>query len=113
MDRRKLAIRPEVASMPDFTARVLKLVSDPGYKPVTLKAMSRRLEVGPDDYAEFRGTVKRLVKEGKLDVSRDKTLRRRASASSAPTPARRGRGSIRSTSIPTPPAMPPAATRSR
>src|SRR5262245_54211682 len=75
MDPRRLAIRPEVAAMPDFAARILKLVSEPDYKPITLKAMSRRLEVDPDDYAEFRGTVKRLVKEGKLELGKDKTLR--------------------------------------
>ena len=40
--------------MPDFAARVLKLVSEPDYKPITLKAMSRRFEIDPDDYAEFR-----------------------------------------------------------
>ncbi len=61
--------------MPDFAARVMKLVSEPDYKPITLKAMSRRFEVEPDDYAEFRGTVKRLVKDGKLEVGKDKTLR--------------------------------------
>jgi ribonuclease R len=61
--------------MPEFAARVLKLVSQPDYKPITLKAMSRRFEVDPDDYAEFRGTVKRLVKDGKLDLGKDKTLR--------------------------------------
>src|SRR3954454_9775429 len=62
--------------MADFAARVLKLVSEPDYKPITLKAMSRRFRVDADDYAEFRGTVKGLVKEGKLDLGKDKTLRR-------------------------------------
>ena len=38
--------------------------------------MSRQFEVPADDYAEFRATVKRLVKEGKLDLAKDKTLRR-------------------------------------
>ncbi len=61
--------------MPDYAHRVLKLVSEEAYKPITLKAMSRRFKVDPDDYAEFRGTVKRLVKEGKLDIAKDKTLR--------------------------------------
>lgn len=61
--------------MPDYADRVLKLVSEPEYKPITLKAMSRRFKVDPDDYAEFRGTIKRLVKEGKLDIVKDKTLR--------------------------------------
>src|ERR1700761_5449071 len=62
--------------MSDFAARLQKLVSEPDYKPITLKAMSRRFKVDPDDYAEFRATVKRLVKEGKLDLAKDKTLRR-------------------------------------
>ena len=61
--------------MPDFAARVLKLVSAADYRPITLKAMSRLFEVEPDDYAEFRGTIKRLVKDGKLDLGKDKTLR--------------------------------------
>ncbi len=38
--------------------------------------MSRQFEVAADDYAEFRATVKRLMKEGKLDLAKDKTLRR-------------------------------------
>ena len=59
--------------MADFAARVLKLVSEPDYKPITLKAMSRRFEVPTDDYAEFRQAVKWLVKEGKLDLAKDKT----------------------------------------
>ena len=62
--------------MAEFAARILKLVSEPDYKPITLKAMSRRFEVDPDDYADFRATVKGLVKEGKLDLAKDKKLRR-------------------------------------
>ena len=38
--------------------------------------MARHFEIPADDYAEFRATVKRLVKEGKLDLAKDKTLRR-------------------------------------
>ena len=62
--------------MSEFAERVLKIVSEADYAPITLKAMSRRFEVGPDDYAEFRAAVKALVKEGKLDLGRDKTLRK-------------------------------------
>ena len=62
--------------MAEFADRVLKLVSEPDYKPITLKAMSRHFEVPADEYAEFRATVKRLVREGKLDLAKDKTLRR-------------------------------------
>ena len=62
--------------MSHYAEKVLKLVSEPDYKPITLKAMSRRFEVDPDDYAEFRAVVKELVKEGKLDLGKDKTLRK-------------------------------------
>ena len=55
---------------------VLRLVTEPDYKPMTLKAMSRRFHVSTDDYAEFRALVKSLIKEGKLELARDKTLRK-------------------------------------
>src|SRR4051794_16569996 len=62
--------------MADHDDRVMKLVGEPDYKPITLKAMSRRLKIEVDDYAEFRSAVKALVKDGKLEVSRDKTLKK-------------------------------------
>ena len=62
--------------MAEFADRVAALVAQPAYKPITLKAMARQFEVPADEYAEFRATVKRLVKEGKLDLAKDKTLRR-------------------------------------
>jgi ribonuclease R len=65
----------EHALMSEFAERVLILVSEPDYKPVTLKTMARRFEVEGEAYAEFRAAVKRLVKEGKLDLAKDKTLR--------------------------------------
>jgi ribonuclease R len=54
--------------------RVLGLVGRADYKPLTLKALARRFEVGPDDYSEFRSVVRGLVKDGRLEVSKDKTL---------------------------------------
>ncbi|QEH32971.1 Ribonuclease R [Aquisphaera giovannonii] len=62
--------------MADFSEQVLRLVAAPDYRPITLKAMSRRLSVGTDDYPAFRDQVKRLVKQGKLDVHKDRTLSR-------------------------------------
>lgn len=60
--------------MSNYAERVLKLVADPSYKPKTLKAISRALQVEPDDYPTYRGEVKRLIKEGKLEINADKTL---------------------------------------
>ena len=61
--------------MAELADRVTRLLAQPEYKPVTLKAMARQFEIPDDNYAEFRATVKRLVKEGKIDLGRDKTLR--------------------------------------
>ena len=55
--------------------RVLGLVGRDDYKPLTLKALARRFEVGPDDYTEFRKAVRGLVKDGRLELGKDKTLR--------------------------------------
>src|SRR5918998_859137 len=60
--------------MRDYETEVLALVSGPDYKPITLKAMSRRFKVGVEDYAAFRATVKGLVKQGRLDLGKDKSL---------------------------------------
>jgi len=60
--------------MSNYADRVLKLVAEPSYKPRTLKALSRSLKVDPDDYPTFRNEVKRLIKEGKLEINADKTL---------------------------------------
>jgi ribonuclease R len=62
--------------MSDFADRVVKLVARPEYKPLTLKAMARLLDVPSDDYPEFRSAVKQLIKEGKIDLAKDKRLRR-------------------------------------
>ncbi|MDB5351920.1 MAG: ribonuclease [Planctomycetota bacterium] len=60
--------------MSQFDDKILGLVSRADYRPITLKAMSRRFQVGPEDYAEFRSGVKAMVREGKLAIGKDKTL---------------------------------------
>jgi len=60
--------------MASFADRVLKLVAESSYKPRTIKALARVFQVEPDDYAAFRAEVKGLVREGKLEIGRDKTL---------------------------------------
>jgi len=62
--------------MTEFAETVLKHVAQPSYTPITVKTMARQLQIAHDDYAEFRTAVKRLVKDGKLDLGKDKTLRR-------------------------------------
>jgi len=62
--------------MTGFAEAVLKLVGLPSYTPITVKTMARQLQIASDDYAEFRTAVKQLVKEAKLDLGKDRTLRR-------------------------------------
>jgi ribonuclease R len=66
----------ERVAMSDFADRVMKRVAERDYTPITLKALARQFNVGPDEYAGLRATMKRLVKEGKLELAKDKTLRR-------------------------------------
>ena len=62
--------------MAEFAERVVALLAEASYRPITLKGISRRLEVPPVDYAEFRSAVKGLIREGKLHLARDKTISR-------------------------------------
>ncbi len=61
--------------MSEHAEKVLAHVSQADYEPATLKALSRRFKIAAEDYADFRNAVKALIKQGKLDLSRDKTLR--------------------------------------
>ena len=60
--------------MDDLTTRILALVAQADYKPLTPKQMAKRLGIDGVDYPEFRNTARQLVKDGKLDRSKDRTL---------------------------------------
>ena len=62
--------------MSHYEDKVLGLVGRADYKPQTLKALARRFEVAGEDYPEFRSVVKGLVKSGRLEIAKDKTLRK-------------------------------------
>src|SRR5258708_18193507 len=68
--------------MDDHAARVLALLSEPDYEPLTLKAMARRFKISDDDYRGCRNEVKGLIKAGKLDLAKNKTIRKGAGPSS-------------------------------
>lgn len=61
--------------MDDHAESVLRLVGEAGYTPLRLKAMARRLEVATEDHAAFRAAVKDLIRAGRIELGRDKTLR--------------------------------------
>lgn len=64
--------------MSHYDDKVLGLVAREDYRPITLKAMSRRFAVGVEDYAEFRAAVKALVRDGQIDQAKDRTLTKAA-----------------------------------
>ncbi len=59
----------------DHADRVLELLNSIGYVPLTLKAMSRRFQLADLEYPDLRSAIKRLIREGKLELAKDKTLR--------------------------------------
>jgi ribonuclease R len=68
--------------MDDHAAQVLALVGEPDYSALTLKAMARHFKISDDDYPGFRNAVKGLIKSGKLDIAKNKTLRKGGGPSS-------------------------------
>ncbi len=60
--------------MTNFAEKVLKLVSEAEYKSLTMKAIARHFGIDADDYVEFRAAVKGLIKQGQLEIAKDKRL---------------------------------------
>jgi ribonuclease R len=61
--------------MSDHADRILALVGRADYQPLTLKAIARRLEIDKADYPEVRAAVRAMVRTGRLELGRNKTLR--------------------------------------
>jgi len=57
-----------------YDERILKFVGEPEYKALTMKAIARRFGIEPDDYAEFRSAIKKLIKQGQLEIAKDKRI---------------------------------------
>jgi ribonuclease R len=61
--------------MADLLATVLHAVSAKSYTPIKPKALFKRLNLGDEQYTEFRKTVRELVQSGRLTLGRNNTLR--------------------------------------
>src|SRR5262245_23333956 len=61
--------------MRDLSALILSAVAKKSYQPMTPKALARKLGLAETSYREFRGTVRSLVREGKLQVGKNDTIR--------------------------------------
>lgn len=62
--------------MSEFADKVLGVVGRADYKAQTLKALAKRLEIGAEEYSGFRSAVKTLIREGRLELGKDKSLRK-------------------------------------
>ncbi len=61
--------------MSDLATRILHALARPSYTPLKPKVLARRMDVPDDQYPEFRKTLRALVREGRIEVGRDHTLR--------------------------------------
>jgi ribonuclease R len=61
--------------MTDLLSRIVHTVTSQSYTPLKAKALFKRLNLGEDQYPEFRKLVRELVRTGRLAVGRNQTLR--------------------------------------
>ncbi len=61
--------------MSDLTTRIIHAVTRPSYSPIKAKVLAKRMNVTDDEYPEFRQTLKALVREGRLAVGPNQTIR--------------------------------------
>src|SRR5262245_29052730 len=66
---------PSTHFMTDLLSRILHAVSARSYTPLKAKALFRRLNLSDDEYPEYRKTVRELVRNGRLTLGRNNTLR--------------------------------------
>ncbi|MCS7015714.1 MAG: ribonuclease R [Gemmatales bacterium] len=61
--------------MKNLAEMILQYVQRPNYQPVKVKVLARRLGIAAEDYAEFRRTVKTLMRQGQLSWGRNHVVR--------------------------------------
>ena len=61
--------------MTDLTTRILDALARPSYSPVKPKPLAKRLAVTDAEYPEFRRTLRELVRDGRVEVGRNNTVR--------------------------------------
>ncbi|HET6573339.1 MAG TPA: ribonuclease R [Fimbriiglobus sp.] len=61
--------------MSDLTTRILHALARPSYTPVKPKVLARRMGIPDEQYPEFRKTLRSLVRDARIEVGRDHTLR--------------------------------------
>jgi ribonuclease R len=61
--------------MPDIERKIVALVTSQAYRPLKPKALARSLGIAADQYGPFKADVRRLIKEGRLELGKNGTIR--------------------------------------
>ncbi len=61
--------------MADLSEQILALLRRKSYSPLAPKALARKLGVSSGQYPEFKRVLRDLVREGRIEVGKNKTLR--------------------------------------
>jgi ribonuclease R len=61
--------------MADFTDQILAALARKSYQPLKAKALARKLGVTAPQYPDFRKTLRELLKQGRIEVGRNHTIR--------------------------------------
>jgi ribonuclease R len=61
--------------MPDFTEQILAAVALKSYVPLKPKALARKLNVPSKQYGEFRRALRELLKQGRVEIGKNRAVR--------------------------------------
>jgi ribonuclease R len=61
--------------MPDFSDQILGAVSRKTYEPLKPKALARKLGVPQKQYGDFRRCLRELLKQGRVEIGKNHTVR--------------------------------------
>jgi ribonuclease R len=78
--------------MHDIEKQIITAVHAPGYQPLKPKALSRKLGLSADQYADFKSAVRKLIKEGRLELAKNSTIRPASAANTVTGVFRRTTG---------------------
>ena len=61
--------------MPDIAALILNTISKKSYQPMGPKALARKIGLADTSYREFRNALRTLLREGKVQLGKNDTVR--------------------------------------
>lgn len=62
-------------NMPDLEKKIITTVTEQGYQPLKPKALARKIGLSLEQYPDFKKAVRKLVKEGRLELAQNSTIR--------------------------------------